>query len=49
MEGVIRPQNSKNLKHLADLGGPGERLIQDFLAGGPCVTGVISLARFIFI
>lgn len=49
MEVVIRPQNSKNLKHLANLGGRGERLIQDFLAGEPWVTGVISLARIIFI
>lgn len=34
MEGVIRPQNSKNSK----------RLVQDFLAKGPCLTGAILLA-----
>lgn len=43
MEGVIRLQNSKNLKHSANLEKPGERLIQDFLAEGACITGVVSL------
>lgn len=44
-----KAQNLKNLKPSVDFGGPGERLIQNFLVGGPCVTGVISLARFIFL
>ena len=43
MEGVIRLRNSKNLKHSANLEKPGERLIQDFLAEGACITGVVSL------
>lgn len=34
MEGVVRPQNSKNSK----------KLVQDFLAKGLCLTGVILLA-----
>lgn len=41
MEGVIRPQNSKYSKHVANFG---VRLVQDFLAMGPCLTGVILLA-----
>lgn len=32
MEGVIRLQNAKNLKHSANLRRPGVRLIWDFLA-----------------